>query len=93
MLIKSPQTLVDVPENATAEEKNQIELENDIAMTAYKNYFSGNFVQAPMPKVYPGMKVVYQASEDSFLGTGRATYFTGSTGNRNNMLKGGDLAL
>lgn len=140
--------LVDVPENATAEEKAQIELENSIAMSAYRNYLSGNYVQAPTPKIYPGMKVVYdetsgainniyyvdekdpsgysihnepsgtaevqeymtaratqwtwgsnfvntviyQASDDSFQGTGRATYFTGTIGNRNNTLKDRDCA-
>lgn len=36
--------------------------------------------------------LIYQASDDSFLGSGRATYFTGTTGNRNNTLKDRDCA-
>lgn len=36
--------------------------------------------------------ITYQSSDDSFLGEGRATYFTGTTGNRDNTLKDGDCA-
>lgn len=36
--------------------------------------------------------ITYQPNSDSFLGTGRATYYTGSTGNRNNKLKKYDCA-
>jgi len=34
----------------------------------------------------------YQSSDDSFLGLGRATYFTGTYGNRSNTLKNYDCA-
>lgn len=34
----------------------------------------------------------FQYSDDSFLGLGRATYFTGTYGNRNNLLKNWDCA-
>lgn len=34
----------------------------------------------------------FQYSDDSFLGLGRATYFTGTTGNRGNTLKNYDCA-
>lgn len=37
-------------------------------------------------------KLVYQPVDKSILGTGRATYYTGKTGNRNNTLKNGDVA-
>jgi len=36
--------------------------------------------------------LTYQPLDDSFLGTGRATYFTGKYGNRNNILKDRDCA-
>lgn len=36
--------------------------------------------------------ITYQSGDDSFLGVGRATYFTGSTDNRDNPLKNGDCA-
>lgn len=36
--------------------------------------------------------LTYQPLDDSFLGTGRATYFTDSIGNRNNILKNKDVA-
>lgn len=36
--------------------------------------------------------LTYQQNSDSFLGTGRATYFTGTYGNRDNKLKNNDVA-
>ncbi|MGZ0052024.1 hypothetical protein [Brevibacillus gelatini] len=146
--------IVNVPEDATEEEARQIELENKLAIKAFEMSKEGNYIQAPPPKIYPGMKVVYdevtgelnniyyvdendpsgyslhnepvterelneqsrqviqaatgdvqwkwgtnnrnvltyQASDDSFLGTGRATYYTGTTGNRDNKLKNYDCA-
>lgn len=36
--------------------------------------------------------LLYQASDDSFLGAGRATYYTGAKGNRDNTLKNYDCA-
>lgn len=36
--------------------------------------------------------LTYQSVDDSFLGTGRATYFTGTTGNRDNTLQNYDVA-
>ncbi len=146
--------IANVPEDATEEEARQIELENELAIKAFQMSLAGDYIQAPPPKIYPGMKVVYdevtgelnniyyvdendpsgyslhnepvselnpnansrqavpsaagdvqwkwgennrnvltyQASDDSFLGTGRATYFTGSIGNRDNKLKDNDCA-
>lgn len=37
-------------------------------------------------------KLVYQSVDESILGTGRATYYTGDKGNRDNTLKDGDVA-
>ncbi|UYZ12109.1 hypothetical protein A6764_14850 [Brevibacillus sp. WF146] len=146
--------IANVPEDATEEEARQIELENELAIKAFQMSLAGDYIQAPPPKIYPGMKVVYdevtgelnniyyvdendpsgyslhnepvselnpnansrqavpsaagdvqwkwgtnnrnvltyQAGDDSFLGTGRATYFTGSIGNRDNKLKDNDCA-
>lgn len=145
--------IANVPEGATEEDARQIELENEIAIKAFDMYSAGNYIQAPSPQIYPGMKVVYdevtgelnniyymdendpsgyslhnepdseqnvnanlgqataraakdvqwswgnkpnvltyQAGDDSFLGTGKATYFTGSIGNRDNTLKNYDCA-
>ncbi|EJL40199.1 hypothetical protein P4U99_03505 [Brevibacillus agri] len=143
-----------IPEDATEEEARQIELENELAIKAFQMSVAGDYIQAPLPEIYPGMKVVYdevtgelnniyyadendpsgyslhnepvsalnrnanskkavpsaasnvqwkwgkddrnvltyQAGDDSFLGTGRATYFTGSIGNRDNKLKNYDCA-
>ncbi len=39
-----------------------------------------------------GNVINFQYSDDSFLGLGRATYFTGTTGNRSNILKNYDCA-
>lgn len=36
--------------------------------------------------------LVYQPKDESILGTGRATYFEGKTGNRDNTLEDGDVA-
>lgn len=36
--------------------------------------------------------LVYQSADESILGTGRATYFTGKKGNRDNTLEDGDVA-
>lgn len=144
--------LANIPDNATAEEKEQIQLENEIAQIAYNNFLAGNYVREDPLQIYPGMKVeydsitgninniyyvdesepsgysihnipnnnlrngisnesstrsinatqwvwgshnntlIYQASDDSFLGNGRATYFTGTIGNRDNTLKDRDCA-
>ena len=44
-----------------------------------------------MPRAAPNV-LTFKTADDSFLGTGRATYFTGTTGNRDNTLQNYDVA-
>ena len=147
--------LANIPEGASQEEIDQIELENQIATVAYNMYIAGDYTKAPDFVASPGIKVVYneitgqidniyypddndpsgysihnapeiqpqqtiginasaaimpaaaanvqwtwgtnnvltyQAVDDSYLGTGRATYYIGTTGNRPNTLQNYDCA-
>ena len=140
--------LATIPEDASPEEIQMIELENQIAIEQYNNYVNGDYYRVSDPLISAGMRVeydsvtgginniylpdesspsgyslhgtetdyeganaavkatnatqwtwgahnntlTYQPTSDSFLGTGRATYYVGSMGNRNNTLQPYDCA-
>ena len=138
--------LVKPSSDLTDSEREQLQLENEMAKEMYFNILNDNYERVnDKHNIYPGMVIVYdentgelnnfyyvdkneesgysikepiensqlniispkgdktwswgknntleyRINSDSFLGTGRATYYTGTYGNRDNKLVDGDVA-